>query len=84
MYMRYVDVLVLAVVARLPPQDADRKFCLTYEASMTRLYLEGRTETVRPTTMEAAAFVRAMCNPESSVSRCVLATVSSRELIGSL
>uniref|UniRef100_A0A672SLH8 carnitine O-palmitoyltransferase n=1 Tax=Sinocyclocheilus grahami TaxID=75366 RepID=A0A672SLH8_SINGR len=36
------------------------KFCLTYEASMTRLYREGRTETVRSCTMESCAFVRAM------------------------
>jgi carnitine O-palmitoyltransferase 1 len=36
------------------------KFCLTYEASMTRLFREGRTETVRPVTCDSAAFVRAM------------------------
>ncbi len=36
------------------------KFCLTYEASMTRLFREGRTETVRSCTMESSAFVRAM------------------------
>jgi len=36
------------------------KFSLTYEASMTRLYREGRTETVRSCTIESAAFVRAM------------------------
>ncbi|XP_014663776.1 PREDICTED: carnitine O-palmitoyltransferase 1, liver isoform-like isoform X2 [Priapulus caudatus] len=36
------------------------EFSLTYEASMTRLYREGRTETVRPVTMESCAFVRAM------------------------
>ncbi|KAG8517996.1 Carnitine O-palmitoyltransferase 1, muscle isoform [Galemys pyrenaicus] len=35
-------------------------FCLTYEASMTRLFREGRTETVRSCTSEATAFVRAM------------------------
>lgn len=43
-------------------QDAG-KFCLTYEASMTRLYLQGRTETVRPVTMLSSQFVRAMCDP---------------------
>uniref|UniRef100_A0A8C9WUK8 carnitine O-palmitoyltransferase n=1 Tax=Sander lucioperca TaxID=283035 RepID=A0A8C9WUK8_SANLU len=32
------------------------KFCLTYEASMTRLFREGRTETVRSCTMETCAF----------------------------
>ncbi|KAM6303008.1 carnitine O-palmitoyltransferase 1, muscle isoform [Podargus strigoides] len=35
-------------------------FCLTYEASMTRLFREGRTETVRSCTTEATAFVRSM------------------------
>ena len=34
------------------------KFALTYEASMTRLYLAGRTETVRPLTEDSCAFVR--------------------------
>ncbi|KAM6961179.1 carnitine O-palmitoyltransferase 1, liver isoform [Aplochiton taeniatus] len=36
------------------------KFCLTYEASMTRLFREGRTETVRSCTMETCTFVRSM------------------------
>ncbi|XP_056454660.1 carnitine O-palmitoyltransferase 1, muscle isoform [Gadus chalcogrammus] len=35
-------------------------FCLTYESSMTRMFREGRTETVRSCTSEAVAFVRAM------------------------
>uniref|UniRef100_A0A8C2A696 carnitine O-palmitoyltransferase n=1 Tax=Cyprinus carpio TaxID=7962 RepID=A0A8C2A696_CYPCA len=37
------------------------KFCLTYEASMTRLFREGRTETVRSCTMESCAFVQKLC-----------------------
>uniref|UniRef100_A0AAQ5Y661 carnitine O-palmitoyltransferase n=1 Tax=Amphiprion ocellaris TaxID=80972 RepID=A0AAQ5Y661_AMPOC len=37
-----------------------RTFCLTYEASMTRLFREGRTETVRSCTNESSAFVRAL------------------------
>ncbi|XP_049811312.1 carnitine O-palmitoyltransferase 1, liver isoform-like [Schistocerca nitens] len=36
------------------------KFTLTYETSTTRLYLKGRTETVRPCTMESVAWVKAM------------------------
>ncbi|KAM6216558.1 carnitine O-palmitoyltransferase 1, muscle isoform 2-T2 [Rhynchocyon petersi] len=36
------------------------KFCLTYEASMTRMFREGRTETVRSCTRESSAFVQAM------------------------
>lgn len=39
-------------------------FSLTYEASMTRLFREGRTETVRSCTSEIAAFARSMDNPE--------------------
>ncbi|RWS22607.1 carnitine O-palmitoyltransferase 1: liver isoform-like protein, partial [Leptotrombidium deliense] len=39
------------------------EFSLTYEASMTRLYREGRTETVRPVTIESAAWVKAMHDP---------------------
>ncbi len=39
------------------------QLCLTYEASMTRLYLEGRTETVRSVTTKSARFVKAMCDP---------------------
>ena len=34
---------------------------------MTRLFQEGRTETVRPCTVESAAFVEAMCSIESNV-----------------
>ncbi|XP_075364027.1 carnitine O-palmitoyltransferase 1, muscle isoform isoform X2 [Mycteria americana] len=37
-------------------------FCLTYEASMTRLFREGRTETVRSCTAESTAFVRSMAD----------------------
>lgn len=44
------------------------KFSLTYEASMTRLFREGRTETVRPCTIESSAWVKAMCAPNRDVS----------------
>ncbi|KAF6077170.1 carnitine palmitoyltransferase 1C [Phyllostomus discolor] len=43
------------------------RFCLTYESTMTRLFLEGRTETVRPCTREACLFVRAMADKEKTV-----------------
>ena len=39
------------------------KFCLTYEASMTRLFREGRTETVRSCTIESSAWAAAMDDP---------------------
>ncbi|XP_060871652.1 carnitine O-palmitoyltransferase 1, liver isoform isoform X2 [Metopolophium dirhodum] len=39
------------------------KFSLTYEASMTRLYREGRTETVRPCTLESSTWVKSMLDP---------------------
>lgn len=42
------------------------KFSLTYEASMTRLFREGRTETVRPVTVESCAWVKAMHDPKVS------------------
>ncbi|KAK4319843.1 hypothetical protein Pmani_009258 [Petrolisthes manimaculis] len=42
------------------------KFNLTYEASMTRLFREGRTETVRPCTIESSAWVKAMENKSVS------------------
>uniref|UniRef100_A0A8C7XRK1 Carnitine palmitoyltransferase 1A2b n=1 Tax=Oryzias sinensis TaxID=183150 RepID=A0A8C7XRK1_9TELE len=35
-------------------------FCLTYEASMTRLFREGRTETVRSCSNQSCAFVKAL------------------------
>lgn len=51
-----------------PPLQDKGTFCLTYEASMTRLFREGRTETVRSCTSEAVAFVRSMLNPNNGVS----------------
>ncbi|NXL37539.1 CPT1A palmitoyltransferase, partial [Glaucidium brasilianum] len=42
------------------------KFSLTYEASMTRLFREGRTETVRSCTVESCNFVRRMEDPTES------------------
>lgn len=47
-------------------RDANR-FSLTYEASMTRLFREGRTETVRPCTIESTAWVKSMINPDVKV-----------------
>lgn len=37
-----------------------KRLSLTYEASMTRLYREGRTETVRPVSIESAEWVYSM------------------------
>lgn len=48
-------------------RDAQR-FSLTYEASMTRLFREGRTETVRPCTIESTAWVKSMEDPTTTVS----------------
>lgn len=42
------------------------KHHLTYEASMTRLFKEGRTETVRSCSIESSAWVKSMLNPDSS------------------
>lgn len=44
-----------------------KKLCLTYEASMTRLYREGRTETVRPVSIESAEWVYSMHDAKKNV-----------------
>lgn len=49
-------------------RDAGR-FSLTYEASMTRLFREGRTETVRPCTIESAAWVKSMLDENITVNK---------------
>uniref|UniRef100_A0A8C9AHE5 Palmitoyl thioesterase CPT1C n=1 Tax=Prolemur simus TaxID=1328070 RepID=A0A8C9AHE5_PROSS len=46
-------------------------FCLTYESAMSRLFLEGRTETVRSCTREACSFVRAMEDREKTDPQCL-------------
>jgi len=43
----------------------EKEFCLTYESSMTRLFREGRTETVRSCTADVTKFVRGMCEGKS-------------------
>ncbi|XP_051537962.1 carnitine O-palmitoyltransferase 1, liver isoform-like isoform X2 [Myxocyprinus asiaticus] len=54
-------------------------FSLTYEASMTRLFREGRTETVRSCTSESCAFIRALESGESKeVCRRLFCTASER------
>lgn len=55
------------------PQDKG-KFCLTYEASMTRLFREGRTETVRSCTTQTCDFVRAMINDKATVGLTLMAS----------
>jgi len=42
------------------------QFGLTYESSMTRLFKNGRTETVRPCTIDSANFVNSMLDPNVS------------------
>lgn len=55
------------------------KFCLTYEASMTRLFREGRTETVRSCTSETCAFVRSMIRDETREERMKLLKVAAEK-----
>ncbi|XP_077975780.1 carnitine O-palmitoyltransferase 1, liver isoform-like [Styela clava] len=43
-------------------------FSLTYEASMTRLFRDGRSETVRSCLTESCAFVRDMEDLEQTIS----------------
>ncbi|XP_053567657.1 LOW QUALITY PROTEIN: carnitine O-palmitoyltransferase 1, liver isoform-like [Bombina bombina] len=42
------------------------KFCLTYEASMTRLFREGRTQTVCSCTVESYDFVKSMMDKSAT------------------
>ncbi|XP_065447990.1 carnitine O-palmitoyltransferase 1, liver isoform isoform X7 [Chrysemys picta bellii] len=54
------------------------KFCLTYEASMTRLFREGRTETVRSCTTESCNYVRGMEDPtQNNEKRCKLFRIAA-------
>lgn len=62
------DAFVQMVLQLAYFRDAGR-FCLTYEASMTRLYREGRTETVRSCTLESSAWVRAMQDADAPLAR---------------
>ncbi|XP_077595535.1 carnitine O-palmitoyltransferase 1, liver isoform isoform X1 [Stigmatopora nigra] len=56
-----------------------KTFCLTYEASMTRLFREGRTETVRSCSNESSAFVKALVGEESAdVCRRLFRTASEK------
>ncbi|XP_013061441.2 carnitine O-palmitoyltransferase 1, liver isoform-like isoform X2 [Biomphalaria glabrata] len=48
----------------------ENKFCLTYESSMTRLFREGRTETVRSCTAEVCNFALAL-NEGKPKSECI-------------
>lgn len=47
------------------------RFTNTYEASMTRFYKEGRTETVRSCTVESVAWVKAMEDKNSNTAERV-------------
>ncbi|CAG0921197.1 unnamed protein product [Notodromas monacha] len=62
------DAFVQMALQLASYRDSNGKFSLTYEASMTRMYREGRTETVRSCSIESCAFVLAMENPESTPS----------------
>uniref|UniRef100_A0A7N8Y5N8 carnitine O-palmitoyltransferase n=1 Tax=Mastacembelus armatus TaxID=205130 RepID=A0A7N8Y5N8_9TELE len=58
-----------------------KRFCLTYEASMTRLFREGRTETVRSCSSESTAFVRAFFDdntPSADVCRRLFRAASEK------
>lgn len=40
---------------------------LTYEASMTRMFREGRTETIRSCSVESSKWVKAMCDSNATI-----------------
>ncbi|GIY62593.1 carnitine O-palmitoyltransferase 1, muscle isoform, partial [Caerostris extrusa] len=57
------DAFVQMVLQLAYYRDAGR-FNLTYEAAMMRLFREGRTETVRPVTLESCDFVLSVDNQD--------------------
>ncbi|XP_044872493.1 carnitine O-palmitoyltransferase 1, liver isoform-like [Mauremys mutica] len=60
------------------PEEDMGKFCLTYGASMTRLFREGRTETVRSCTTESCNYVQAMEDPtQNNEKRCKLLRIAA-------
>lgn len=67
-YTFFVIILHHKILNPIALQDQG-VFCLTYESSMTRMFRDGRTETVRSCTSEAVAFVRAMEDADAMVSR---------------
>lgn len=61
-------------------RDSGGRHPLTYESSMTRLYLQGRTETVRSLTIEAKDFVRAFVDETVSPEEKYKLLVKAAEL----
>lgn len=53
----HIHFLLIFLIFWLQDQ---KRFSLTYESAMTRLFREGRTETVRSCTNESCAFIRAL------------------------
>jgi len=49
------------------------KVCLTYEAAMTRLFRDGRTETVRSCSIDSTNFVKIACDPDATLEEKKLA-----------
>ena len=50
--------------------------CLRYESAITRFFMRGRTETLRPLSEHSCAFVKAMDNPGASAATKVGGCVS--------
>lgn len=59
----------IQLVLQLAYYRDQRCFALTYESAMTRLFRDGRTETVRPVSEASCAFVRAFCDENGSKAR---------------
>ncbi|XP_069365089.1 carnitine O-palmitoyltransferase 1, liver isoform [Maniola hyperantus] len=74
----------IQMILQLSYFRAAGRFCLTYEASMTRLYREGRTETVRSCTLESCAWVKVMQDPTATVEERVkrLRVAAARHQLG--
>ena len=55
--------LLLQMAMQLAYYRLHRKIVLTYESATTRLYYEGRTETIRPVSEDSVAFVKSFDDP---------------------
>lgn len=67
--MRVSPDAFIQVAFQLAYIKSTGKVCLTYESAMTRLFREGRTETVRSCSMDSTNFVKAAIDPDVSVEK---------------
>jgi carnitine O-acetyltransferase len=60
----------IQMALQLTYYNLHNKFAPTYETASTRMYLKGRTETVRTLSADSRAWCEAMRDPKLSVRQC--------------